>query len=185
MEGRLIQKIYWGDTANGGNYLYGSVIDHFDKKVQFENLRFASGKPIKRWHSRTNYQGDRQSPNLPLLRPGYRYRIEHNYSVEPEGRAYIELQYFNRQGEVVGLDILKNGEQEFVYPADAFTYNMALVSAGCQRVYFSDIALYVLDEIDTHYQSRKARGYYSQNRYPQDLEFVTGLIRNTREEEGV
>ncbi|HEM5935301.1 TPA: hypothetical protein U2B17_000292 [Streptococcus suis] len=56
---------------------------------------------------------------------------------------------------------------------------------GCQRVYFSDIALYVLDEIDTHYQSRKARGYYSQNRYPQDLEFVTGLIRNTREEEGV
>ncbi len=36
MEGRLIQKIYWGDTANGGNYLYGSVIDHFDKRFSLK-----------------------------------------------------------------------------------------------------------------------------------------------------
>ena len=48
---QLIAEIYWNEIRKGENYLYGSQED----LVNFYNLRFASGKPIVTFKSRTNY----------------------------------------------------------------------------------------------------------------------------------
>ncbi|WP_398584302.1 accessory Sec system protein Asp3 [Streptococcus suis] len=92
-------------------------VNSFD--YRFSNQRFASGKPIKKWESRTNYQGNRRSPVLPLLRPGASYRLKQGFQVEPAGRAYIQLRFLNQRGDEVGLIILKNGEEEFTCPVDS------------------------------------------------------------------
>ncbi|HEM6221014.1 TPA: accessory Sec system protein Asp3 [Streptococcus suis] len=178
----FVQNIYWGDTANGGDYLYGSVIQHLDKGVRFSNLRFASGKPIKKWESRTNYQGNRRSPVLPLLRPGHSYRLKQHFQVEPAGRAYIQIRFLNRRGVEVGLTILKNGEEEFTCPADYFTYTLTLYSAGCHTVEFYKLSLYSLDKPQTIHLSDEPRGFYAKERYPSDIAFVKHLIRGLKEE---
>lgn len=179
----FVQKIYWGDTANGGDYLYGSEIQHFDNGVRFSNQRFASGKPIKKWESRTNYQGNRRSPVLPLLRPGAFYRLKQRFRVEPAGRAYIQLRFLNRRGEEVGLVILKNGEEEFTCPVDSFTYTITLCSAGCHSVDFYYLSLYSMEKPRAIHLSDEPRGFYANERYPKDIAFVKKLVQKLKKEE--
>lgn len=183
MQAYLIQDIFWGDGSNGRAYLYGSVIDYKKDGIEFENLRFPSGKPIHVWYSRTNYQERRQSPSLPLLRPGSHYVIQQDFTVEPAGGAYLQLTYFNRQGEEIGLSILRESEQEFTYPKEAFTYTLTLVSAGCERVRFSRIRLYAKEISKIVFLSPEPRGYYGNGRYPVDIQFVETLLKNNKTKE--
>ncbi|HEM3438630.1 TPA: accessory Sec system protein Asp3 [Streptococcus suis] len=180
MEGYLVQNIYWGDTASGLDYLYGSVIHRVGKLVHFENQRFASGKTIKKWLSSTNYQQSRKAPDLPLLKPGATYSIVQKFQVEPEGRAYLQLDFFNRQGEAIGLMILKKDEEVFMFPQDAYTYTISLKSAGCQSVAFSHLALYCKEGRKSFRLPKVGRGYYARERYPEDVEFVKCLIQESR-----
>lgn len=182
MDEYLVQHIYWGDTSSDSDYLYGSVIHHYDRVVHFENLRFASGKTIKKWVSHTNYQHSRCTPALPILRPGRRYRLAQKFQAEPLGRAYLQLEFFNRQGEAIDLLILKKGEEEFTYPLEAFSYTVSLLSAGCQTVTFSHLSLYCQEKTRTIHLADEKRGYYSYGNYPKDIELVKHLIRDLRHE---
>ncbi|HFU4202711.1 TPA: accessory Sec system protein Asp3 [Streptococcus suis] len=175
-----LQKIRWND--GGSFYLYGSSIQYNGDDVIFENLRFASGKKIKSWVSRTNFQGNRQSPCLPLLVPGCEYRLEKNFSVEPDGSVYLQLEFRNRQEEVVGLTILKDDDDTFTYPKDAFTYSLTLFSAGCQRVHFSSIVIYALEKVEVFRLESGIRGYYAKHYHLSDIEFVKSLINEARNE---
>lgn len=137
----VVQKIYWGSVSRGTTYLYGSGIRYGDQEVCFENMNFASGKPIKKWLSRTNYQGDRTSPSLPLLRPGKTYGLELVAELEPAGRFYIRLDFINRQNELIGFEVLRDHRGTFTYPEDAFTYSITLHNGGCHRLRFSHLIL--------------------------------------------
>lgn len=49
---KRIQKVLWTDSSNV--YLYGSTIKYLEhNRVFFENLRFSTGKTIKKWLSKT------------------------------------------------------------------------------------------------------------------------------------
>lgn len=140
-----IQRLYWNDVMNGVVYSYGSTIVFDDRTVHFENLPFASGKPIKKWRSRTNYQANRTSPELPLLVHGGRYRLLADLKVEPENTLTIQVEYLNRQGEVIKVDVLRDREMVFTYPEEAFTYTITLSGAGCDRLTFKHLDLYAIN----------------------------------------
>lgn len=142
MTKRLLQKLIWGPVSSGTTYLYGSGIDYAESAVIFENLNFASGKPIRKWRSRTNYQGNRTSPELPVLEPGGNYWLESEIRSWPEQCFYLQLDFYNRQEEIIDYKILKVGESQFNYPKNAFTYTITLYSAGCRRLHFSHLNLY-------------------------------------------
>lgn len=180
MKKQLGQDIYWGETTRE-DYLYGSVIRRANQAIYFENVRFPSGKVIKKWTSRTNYQADRSVPFLPLLIPGVVYSLSPVMQVEPAGRVYLQLEFFNRQLESIGLVILKDGEHDFRYPQEAFTYTISLMSAGCRSLAFSHIALNRSTTDRVIYLSEQPRGYYAYGSYPPEIAFVRKLIPTIRE----
>ncbi|HFI0083144.1 TPA: accessory Sec system protein Asp3 [Streptococcus suis] len=142
MEKKLIDRIYWGDVASHSNYLYGSSIRFVDRSVYFENPYFAAGKAIKTWQSKTNYQAHRVSPSLPILVPGESYTVLKEFSSVPEGTCYLQLRYFNRQGEQIGTEILRDEDDCFVFPEQAYSYSISLMGAGCDHLVFHSLSLY-------------------------------------------
>lgn len=177
MKAYELDRIYWGDVTASETYLYGSVIDYFDKTVVFENLTFASGKVIKLWRSRTHYQHHRRIPELPLLYGGQTYHLEPVMTTTPSARAYFQVTYFNRQNEQIGFDILREDKLDFTYPKDAFTYTIGLVNGGCQSLTFSH---FTLSENKGTYQALQIPSdkttYYLDKDLPSDLRFVKGLL---------
>ena len=68
-------KIYWKfDNAN--TYLYGTTIEQRNTDVYFSNQRMPSSFVIHSWTSRTNYQADRISPQLPLLKKNHTFTTD-------------------------------------------------------------------------------------------------------------
>lgn len=182
MTKQLLHSIYWGELGYQ-TYLYGSSMTEQEGCVVFENYHFPTGKPIKRWLSQLNFQAERRSPSLPLLQPGKTYRLHLHARIEPQGAAYLQLVYFNRQGEEIGEDMLREEDEGFTYPLDAFSYTLTLIGAGCERLVFERIDLYACEEGESPLFPRAARGYYGEGRYPVDIQFVSSLIERTKREE--
>lgn len=178
MAEQLLQVMKWKEVRSDTTYLYGSTIFPGSKSLFFENLSFASGKPIQSWRSRTNYQGNRVSPDLPLLCAGQKYRLKGVLTAHPEGATYFQVRFFNRQQEEIKTVIIKGTEGTFTYPKDAFTYSITLVSGGCSSLRFSHVALYGEPLQTISLQSVRSHRYTAGN-HPKDLDFVKILLGNT------
>lgn len=174
----LLATIKWDRVTTGNTYLYGSTVKFLEDSVYFENLLIASGKPISRWQSRTNYQGDRRSPALPILKPGATYVLETNLESVPAERIYVRLDFVNRLGETIDFIVLRKFSQEFTFPKEAFSYTITLMSGGCESVHFYDLKLYQLeDEKQVVLLEEPLAKRYVEGQMPADLDFVSPLIR--------
>ena len=81
-------QIQWG--TNVRSYMFGSQIEHHpDGSVNFSNPLIASGTEIHSWLAIQNYQASRKQPSLPLLKKGYIYRLESQFTTVPEGTVYL------------------------------------------------------------------------------------------------
>ncbi|MET3634003.1 accessory Sec system protein Asp3 [Streptococcus porcorum] len=172
----LLATIKWDRVTSGNSYLYGSTIKFLEDSVSFENLLMASGKPISRWQSRTNYQGNRRSPALPVLKPGKTYLLKADLESTPMNRVFIRLDFVNRLNENIGFTVLRSVEQEFTYPKDAFSYTITLMSGGCSAVVFRSLSIFHEDEKVAIKFERPLSKRYTESDIPQDLNFVKTLI---------
>lgn len=178
MTERLLKTIYWQEVYSRATYLYGSLLDISKEEMHFYNPRLAPGKPIVRFTSRTNYQGDRRSPDLPLLIPNSTYRLECQIVSEPENRIYIQIDYFNRQNEQISFDILREGVEEFSCPQETFVYTITVLSAGCQRVRFKELRLYQKEATsDENLKRQPLQKRYVESQLPEELQFVKPFIQ--------
>ncbi|HFR3425447.1 TPA: accessory Sec system protein Asp3 [Streptococcus suis] len=135
---RLVIK--WNHFAQD-SYSYGSQID-FDKElITFENALMPPSFEVKKWYSRTNFQAKRQTPTLPLLKKGESYQLVLDAEAYPQGSLYMHLVFFDRFGQELGSEILKDKQSIFTYPKDAYAYEISLVNAGCKRLVFHSILL--------------------------------------------
>lgn len=175
----LIKQLKWKEVANNHGYLYGSTIHFSDQEAHFYNNLLASGKTIVRFESRTNYQGNRRSPDLPLLRPGQTYTIDSDIQTVPEDRYFLHLNFFNRQNEVVGVEILRDSKQSFVCPQDTFTYELLVKSGGCRQMEFRQISIYQEKDEDILVAPI---GAYMEEAVPEEISLVKNLI-NTQNKE--
>lgn len=140
MVGYTANVIYWKSAAS--TYLYGSdVAFHQNGEVDFENKLMSPGKAINTWYSQTNYQAERFSPQLPILRKGSSYRLLLRAHSFPEASLYLRLDFYDRGGQVTKRIFIKKMEELFEYPDNAYYYTINLLNAGCTRLKFKYIVL--------------------------------------------
>ncbi|HGC8953173.1 TPA: accessory Sec system protein Asp3 [Streptococcus agalactiae] len=173
MERQSMGSITW--RPGPGIYLYGSQIDYFRDKVRYYNPLLASGKRIKTWHSRTNFQGNRVVPDLPLLVPKERYQLVSHYKTVPEDRLHIVIYFYNRQGKEIEFIAFRDGLEEFICPEDNFTYCLVLVAAGCKELEFHSIDFYHLDAQEPLNQTVDNRSLTAET-LPSEFDLIRDLV---------
>ena len=143
------KEIYWGEFKGGSSgdgrqntFLYGSIVlYHSRDHVYLENTMVNSGTMIHEWTSSFNFQGNRLTPTLPLLKKEHSYRLTSQMTVQPQNGLYFRLIFMDRYDRQVGQVIEKNFDYTFTYPEDAYHYKVQLLSAGFQSVDFHSFSI--------------------------------------------
>lgn len=129
-------RIYWGNLSTT-SYFFGTTVKKLQHhSVLFENVMIPSSQVIKEWSSNYNFQGSRRSPELPLLKRNQLYTLVSQVTVIPEKTIFFEIIFKNRYGEKIGNAISKDGNLDFMYPNDAYSYTVRLMSAGLEELRF-------------------------------------------------
>lgn len=136
----MVVQIKWANYAKN-SYTFGSQVSFIKDKVVFENPLMSPSFTITSWSSRTNFQGHRTQPDLPLLKRGGHYHIQLEADIYPANSLYVKVTYFNRLGEEIGFEVLKDNTWFFTYPIQAFHYTIELINAGCERLVFDHLKL--------------------------------------------
>lgn len=171
-----MQDLVWDVAHNTNVYLYGSsLVFHDDGGMTFTNPRLASGKLIKVWESRVNYQGARKSPELPLLIEGETYEIHPDFETVPRHRAHIMIKFFNRQAEQVDFVVLRDDKHTFECPETTFFYTVTLVSAGCEIVHFKKLSLSHVTEKQIEMPQVETKRY-AMGHEPEELNLIKNCL---------
>lgn len=173
----LLAVIRWQEVYSGATYLYGSSLDFSSDAVLFKNPRLASGKPIVQFLSKTNYQGNRRSPDLPLLVPNHVYFLEREMTTEPANRVFVQIDFFNRQNEKIAFEVLRQDMESFTCPPDTFSYTISILSAGCRQLRFKEMRLYEEKQAVEKKELAPLQKKYTEKQLPEELQFVTPLIQ--------
>jgi|GEM_PF-67380 len=146
---RQIAVVRWGEH-HSRHSLYGSALRVTSSgEVHLVNPLMPSGTTLQEWYSFTDYQALRDTPALPLLRHGGRYRIEPRVESVPERTTVFEVRFHDRFGDLVAAQVLYAPDHEFTYPGDGHSYTIRLVNAGCDQLRFTSLTLAeVLDQAE-------------------------------------
>ncbi len=133
--------VYWSEYSSD-TYLYGSEITyHKVDDVEFKNELMPSGTLIKQWYSRTNYQGKRIEPALPMIDGEGTYQIEVNIDC-PEGEAWqIRLVFFDKYDVEAGFVSIRDKVTDFQCPLKTYSYRMQLINGGMTQFRFHSIVI--------------------------------------------
>lgn len=141
----MVVKIKWVNFVKN-TYTFGSQVSFIKDKVVFENPLMSPSFTMTSWSSRTNFQGHRSQPDLPLLKRGGSYQVHLEATVRPADSLYVKVTYFDRLGEVIGFDVLKDQSWLFTYPLKAFHYTIDLINAGCEQLIFDYLEIAERDD---------------------------------------
>ncbi len=166
-------RIYWKNYSQS-TYSHGSQIDFQKDQVFFENSLMPPSFVIKSWDSMTNFQAVRSQPSLPLLKKGASYQLDLVAEVEPKHAAYLQINFFDRHHEKIHFEILKNQQNQFTYPQEAYSYQIALINAGATSLTFKYLSLRALGSEDSVPQGMLL--------YPQTGTSVTLLLLEEEED---
>jgi len=140
------EDILWGDM--GATYMYGTRLQFWkDGHISLSNPLLAPGEVLKSWFSSSNYQGSRSQPSLPLLKGNHRYQFIMNMTCYPENSIYIKLVFLDRYEEVLEEKVEETLSFSFVYPEDAYTYKVSLVTAGFESLDFYSFSIKEYDRV--------------------------------------
>lgn len=133
-------EILWG--LNHKAYMYGSkIVKRQDGSVQFYNPLVPSGTEIQSWVAIQNYQAARTQPALPLLKKGHSYDLTANLEAVPTGSVFLKVSFLDRYDNEIKQLIEKSTHMTFVYPHEAYTYRIFLLSAGVKELDFYNLKL--------------------------------------------
>ncbi len=133
--------IYWQPNI-GKTYMYGSNINYLTKDhVIFENNFFPAGSCIHSWTSLGNYQDQRSARQLPLLEKGCQYDIKLDATTSPQKTLYIQLKFYDRYESLLDVVTIKDKQGSFVYPNDAYYYELSLINGGLKEIIFHNLVI--------------------------------------------
>lgn len=146
--------IYWGEARGASasarkdtTYLFGTtLIYHAPDFISFENPLMASGQILHEWSSSCQYQEERLTPTLPLLKKGKQYRIIRKMESFPEFSVFFKISFLNRYGEEIGNKVEREDILTFTYPLEAYSYKIQLLSAGLRSFDFHYLELQAINE---------------------------------------
>ena len=130
------RPLYWGPISSA-DCLWGSVIERLaEDQIRFMNPLMPSGQVLKTWKSLTSYGEDRMAPSLPLLQRGQTYVVEVQMTSRPAHTVMLEVVCQDRFGKIVDRQVSTEGQVKLVYPEQAYSYQVRLLSAGMQEFTF-------------------------------------------------
>ena len=88
-----------------------------------------------------NYQAGRTQPALPLLKKGHSYDLTANLEAAPTGSVFLKISFLDRYDNEIKQLIEKSTHMTFVYPHEAYTYRISLLSAGVKELDFYNLKL--------------------------------------------
>ena len=141
MTGREIATISWGNPNSQASFYGTALTVNASGDIHFVNPLMPSGTTIQEWYSFTDFSSVRDTPALPLLHHGKRYRIDPAIDSSPPGSVIFDVRYFNRFNDLAGVDVLYPPAHEFEYPAECHHYTIRLVNAGCDTLRFTSFTL--------------------------------------------
>ncbi|MGN1284822.1 MAG: accessory Sec system protein Asp3 [Candidatus Limosilactobacillus intestinavium] len=152
---KLVNEVYW---LNNQTFSNGSQIGITAKRqVEWINPLITPGQAVITWKSVYNYQGDKTVPQLPILKSGSRYRIYAHISSQPVDSYIIRLTFYNLQGTEIKRVELRSRQKNFIFPTDAVSYQIEIISAGMTAMEFdrldicsTDMPSEVHDDIWVH-----------------------------------
>ena len=141
MEPREVATVRWG-ALHSRAALYGTAVTRDPSgEVRLVNPLMPSGTAVQKWHSTTDYQALRDSPALPLLHQGRRYRLDPTIRTEPPDTAIFEVRCFDRFDRLLGARVLHPPEFAFDFPDDCHHYTIRLLNGGCDELRFTSFRL--------------------------------------------
>lgn len=177
MSKQLMKTIIWQDVYNGLSYLYGTELEFLDNEVVWRNPRVASSKHLLKFTSRTNYQAERKSPDLPVLTPGASYELVSDVETIPVDSIFIRINFYNRQNELLHFEIMRDKTCDFICPKDTFVYDIILISSGCTAFRFQKLQLFDFGEISYPDLNLSEMKVYHKDNVPEDIQFVRQYIQ--------
>lgn len=133
--------VYW-DNGSYDSFLYGTSLTNVGRSIFFKNRIVPPGESLKTWVSRTNYQRNRITPSLPLLKKGVKYYLTLSATIYPKNSIYIKISFFNRFDEEISSQVLRKMNNDFIYPDTAYSYKIELFNASCEEFLFHHILIY-------------------------------------------
>ncbi len=134
---RIAWLVYWDETVQD-SYAYGSTVSFaWDGSVTFENEGMPPGFVIREWHSYSDYRMRQTAPQLPMLEEGKCYCLRIVKQDDPERGSFVRINYYDRRGDLLSFQMLKEKEGVLTYPREAFRYTLQLVQGGARTVYFT------------------------------------------------
>ena len=76
------------------------------------------------------------APSLPLLQRGRTYVVEVQMTSRPAHTVMLEVVCQDRFGKIVDRQVSTEGQVKLVYPEQAYSYQVHLLSAGMQEFTF-------------------------------------------------
>ncbi|MFT9373801.1 accessory Sec system protein Asp3 [Liquorilactobacillus hordei] len=140
MSNNYANLIYWEDAST--SYLFGTKLKFERKdKVIFENELMSPGKELVSWSSKTIFQFNRKSPQLPLLKKGYEYRINLKLKAWPENSVWLKITFRDSKDQIIEDFFVKESSSVFKLPDQTASYQFSLINAGCEKVIFKRLEL--------------------------------------------
>ncbi|MGT2845129.1 accessory Sec system protein Asp3 [Streptococcus hongkongensis] len=149
--------IPWGQLQSG-SYLYGVDIRRLaGNRISYKQDYLPVGTIIHSWHSMTNYQGDRDIPQLPRLRRNQEYTLCLLLESKGTNAPYVRLSFYNRRKELLNQQIIKGISGKFTYPARAYSYKIELINVSCTAFIFNNLLI-----LEDNQSMANELPYYSQ-----------------------
>lgn len=149
MTSRDVATVRWG-SLNSRMSLYGTALTvQASGEIHLVNDLMPSGTTIQEWYSFTDYQSVRETPALPLLHHGKKYRLDPALESNPPDSVIFEVRYLDQFNDLVRANVLYPPSYLFEYPADCHHYTIRLVNGGCDQLRFTSFAL---QEVGDHGQ---------------------------------
>lgn len=135
--------VYWNEYTSN-TYTYGSKIKFISKQaVKYENSLMPPGTVINSWSSRTNFQGNRIEPSLPIIDGEGAYHISVDMDLEEGSEEDILLRIicYDRYDEKAESIILRGRHNYFKPSLQTYSYQIELINGGIHKFVFHSIIL--------------------------------------------
>ena len=135
--------IRWREVLSN-SYAAGSVIKvNTDNTIYYENRLMPPGNVIHTWFSKTNYQGNRIEPMLPLIDGEAAYSLTINIDCfgEGKGKPILRVVFLDRYDVEFDSIILRDEKSIFKPPITTYSYKIELINGGVSEFVFESLIL--------------------------------------------
>ncbi len=125
-------EIRWREFISD-TYSYGSTIQFGkDGTVTYKNRLVPPGTVIHKWYSKTNFQGNKIEPALPLIDGERAYSVTRNVTTSDENSDALMLRiiFYDRYDKEAESIIVRGKKAFFKPPIKTYSYCIELINGG-------------------------------------------------------